>query len=238
MSDHDQQLDAIAAEAAGDVRDGMTIGLGNGRTARRVIEAIAARVKNDGLSVDCVAASEQTGALAADLGLRMIDFSMVEKLDYIIDGADEVDYDLRMLKCSGGAFTRERILAWAAARRVYVVAEHKLVESLGTNATFAVAVMAFGLASTRASLRALGLHGVFRRDLEGGLFLTDNGNLVLDVTSDHPERDPCELAPQLDEIPGVIDHGLFVDECDELLVGRTDGSVERIVRQRATITPG
>lgn len=224
--------DAIGRAAVADIHSGMVVGIGSGRTTRSALHAISDRVRSDGLSIECVCTSDGVCALAQELGLRVVDFAMTETIDLLIDGADEVDYDLRMLKCSNGTMTRERIVAWSAKRRVYIVAEHKLVEHLGTNATFSCAVMAFGLASTRASLRELGLHGVCRRDLDGGLFLTDNGNLVLDVKSDHPTRDPALLAPQLNAIPGVIDHGLFLDECDELLVGKIDGNVERFVRQR------
>ena len=224
---------ALAMAAISEIAPGMKVGIGAGRTARRCLHALSDRVRDESLDIECVPTSESTASLAQSLGMRVADFAMLERIDYLIDGADEVDYDLRMLKCSGGAMTRERIIAWAAAKRVYVVDEHKLVEHLGTNASFAVAVMAFGLASTRASLLHLGLHGVLRRDMNGELFLTDNGNLVLDVTSDHPERDPAVLAPQLDAIPGVIDHGLFLTECDELIVGKADGTCERFVRQRA-----
>lgn len=228
----DAVLRAIGEASVSEISSGMVVALGSGRTSRASVHALAERVRRDGLSIECVGTSEGVTELAQELGLKTVDFTMLAEVDYLIDGADEVDFDLRMLKCSGGAMTRERILAWAAKKRVYVVAEHKLVEHLGTNATFSVAVMAFGLTATRASLGTLGLHGVCRRDLDGGLFLTDNGNLVLDVKSEHPTRDPASLAPQLNAIPGVIDHGLFLDECDELLVGRPDGTVERIVRQR------
>lgn len=206
----------------------MLVGLGTGRTARRGVVALAERLRNEGLKVDCVASSEATERLARELELRIVDFALVEEVDYLFDGADEIDAQLRMLKGSGGAMTRERIIAWASKRRVYMVDGHKVVDALGTNATLPVAVMAFGLASTRASLRAAGLNGVCRRTMEGDLFVTDNGNLILDVplTPDHHLE---ELAAHLNDIPGVVDHGLFLGEADEVLVDR-GGKIEKMTR--------
>ena len=207
----------------------MLIGLGTGRTARRGVRALAERIRAENLKVDCVASSEATEQLSRELELRLVDFALVEEVDYLFDGADEVDSQLRMLKGSGGAMTRERIIAWASKRRVYMVDGHKMVENLGTNATLPVAVMAFGLASTRASLRSVGLNGVCRRMMDGDMFITDNGNLILDVPL---ANDHCleELAAHLNDIPGVIDHGLFLGEADEILVDR-GGKIERILRQ-------
>jgi len=207
----------------------MLIGLGTGRTARRGVRALAERIRAENLKVDCVASSEATEQLARELELRLVDFALVEEVDYLFDGADEVDSKLRMLKGSGGAMTRERIIAWASKRRVYMIDGHKMVENLGTNATLPVAVMAFGLASTRASLRSVGLNGVCRRMMDGDMFITDNGNLILDVplADDHCLE---ELAAHLNDIPGVIDHGLFLGEADEILVDR-GGKIDKLVRQ-------
>lgn len=207
----------------------MLVGLGTGRTARRGVRALAERIREGNLKIDCVASSEATEQLARELELRVVDFALVEEVDYLFDGADEVDAKLRMLKGSGGAMTRERIVAWASKRRVYMVDGHKMVENLGTNATLPVAVMAYGLASTRASLRSVGLNGVCRRTMDGDMFITDNGNLILDVplTPDHCLE---ELAAHLNDIPGVIDHGLFLGEADEILVDK-GGKVDRLIRQ-------
>ena len=222
-------IDELARAAVAPVQSGMLVGLGTGRTARRCIRALSERVKNEGLDVNCVATSEGSEELAKELGLKAVDFSLIERIDYLFDGADEVDNKLRMLKGSGGAMTRERIIAWASERRVYAIGEEKLVDELGTRATLGVAVLPFGLAATRAALRSLNLNGVCRRDMEGQLFITDNGNLIIDVTgAEHLELEV--LAAELNDIPGIADHGLFIDECDELLVGLEDGSVKHIKR--------
>ncbi len=206
----------------------MIVGIGTGRTAKRGIRALADRVKNEKLDVQCVATSEGAAELAVELGLSITDFATVERIHYMFDGADEVDSALRLLKGSGGAITRERMVAWASERRVYMVGEQKFVERLGTNATLPIAVMAFGLASIRAELRNLGLNGVVRRSFDGHIFVTDNANLIIDVTLGG--HDPVQVAQWLNDIPGVIDHGLFLEEADEVLVER-DGHIDRIIRE-------
>lgn len=199
-----------------EIESGMTVGLGTGRTASRAISALADRVRNEALEIRCVPTSHVTETLARALGLKVVDFAMIERVDYLFDGADEVDPQLRMLKGAGGAMIRERIVAHAADRRVYIVDESKLVDRLGQRTTLAIGVMAFGLASVRMRLRDIGLHGVVRRTLDGHLFLTDNGCLILDTTLE--DRDVDELACAMNDIPGVIDHGLFLTEADEVIV--------------------
>lgn len=222
--------DALAAKAVEPVTTGMLVGLGAGRTAARGIRALAERVKRDGLSVECVAASERSHKEAAELGLKVVDFGVIEQIDYLIDGADEIDQAMRVLKGSRGAMTRERILCWASKRTCFMVTSDKVsATQVGTRSPLPVAVMAYGLASTRRSLRHIGLNGVLRRDMDGKMFLTDNGNLVLDATLSGDE-DLLDLCDELNSIPGVVDHGLFLDEADEILIEREDGSIEQLTR--------
>lgn len=217
--------------AVAEVRSGMTVGLGTGRTANRGIRALAERVKEESLDVKCVATSDASEELARELGLEIVEFALIERVDFLFDGADEVDRELRVLKGSGGAMTRERLVAWGADRVVYMVAENKVVDSLGSSNTLAIAVLPFGLGPTRAELRSMGLIGVCRRKINGELFITDNGNLILDVTIDDGE-DLEQLAATLNDMPGVIDHGLFLDEADEILIERSNGKIDRMIRQR------
>jgi len=212
--------DPLADVAVAEIASGMTVGRG--------IRALADRAREEGLDIQCVCTSESSEELAGDLGLNVIDFALVESVDYFFDGADEVDRELRVLKGSGGAMTRERMIAWASERVIYMVNAEKVVEHLGSNNTLGIAVMAFGLASIRAKLRQLGLCGVCRRTINGDLFITDNGNLILDVGL-APELNLEGIAAELNDIPGVIDHGLFLHEADEILIGR-DGTIERLVR--------
>lgn len=222
--------DPLAEAAVAEIQSGMLVGLGTGRTASRGVIALAERMKNEDLQLRCVSTSHATETLARFHGLPVMDFALVERVDYLFDGADEVDPHMNMLKGSGGAMTRERIVAWAAEKCVYMVDESKLVSRLGERTTLPIAVLAFGLAAVRAELRNLGLHGVCRRTIKGELFLTDNGNLVIDVAMG--EQDLSELAASLNDIPGVIDHGLFLTEADEILVERDSGTIERRTRDR------
>lgn len=222
--------DALAMAAVAEIRSGQVVGLGTGRTARRGIAALAARASREGLDLTCVPTSESSAAYAQRLGLRLGEFATTERVDYLFDGADEVDPEMRMLKGAGGAVTRERLVARASRRRVYMVEEHKLVDRLGERTPLAVAIMAFGMASIRAALRDLGLSGVLRRAMDGSLYLTDNGNLVLDVPLNNHHNDYEHLASALSRTPGVIDHGMFLVEATDVLVQRADGSIERLLR--------
>ncbi len=222
--------DALADAAVADIQSGMVVGLGTGKTASRGIFALHRRVRDDGLDVRVVATSHATETQARALGLKLIDFHSVESLDYLFDGADEVDPDLRMIKGRGGAMVRERLVAIASARRVYMVGEEKLVDHLGQRSALPLAIHYFGLASIRKHLSDLGFNGVVRRTMTNEHFLTDQGNLVVDVTLQHG-IDPAEAAAQLDSTPGVVDHGLFLTEADEVVVEMKDGRIERMMRQ-------
>lgn len=221
--------DPLATAAVEPIAAGMLVGLGAGRTAARGIHALADRVRRESLQIKCVAASERADREARQLGLDVVDFGVIETVDYLIDGADEVDRSMRLMKGSRGAMTRERILCWASKKTVFMVSADKVAEvQVGTRCPLPVAVMAYGLASTRNALRHIGLNGVLRRDMSGAMFITDNGNLVLDATLSGDE-DLTELYDELNSIPGVVDHGLFLDEADEILIEH-DGSIERLVR--------
>lgn len=229
MSNEPRLADALADAAIAEVQSGMVVGLGTGRTASRGILALHNRMREEGLDVAVVATSHATETQARALGLKLLDFSGIEQIDFLFDGADEVDPDLRMIKGRGGALVRERVVARAAARCVYMVGEEKLVTRLGERVTLPVAVHYFGMASIRKHLMDMGFNGVARRTLGGDHFLTDQGNLIIDVSLP-PGADPAEVASQLDSVPGVVDHGLFLTEADEVVVEMKDGRIERMVR--------
>lgn len=220
--------DALAKEAVAPIQSGMVVGLGTGKTASRAILALADRVRDERLEINCVATSHVTDTLARAHRLNLIDFTLIERVDYSFDGADEVDGQMRMIKGQHGAFVRERLVARASQKRIYIIDENKLVEKLGQRAALPIAVMPWALASIRADLRDMGLNGVVRRTMDGSLFISDGAQLVLDVMVG--DRDPEELADSLDHIPGVIDHGLFLTEADEVLVHAGDGTVRRMTR--------
>ena len=205
----------------------MIVGLGTGRNSSRAVRALAQRSRDDSLNVTCVATSMATEELALELGLRVIPFADVEEVDFLFDGADEVDNQLRMMKGQSGAITRQRLVAHVAKRCVYLAQEEKLVEPLGSRALLAVIIIPFGIASTRTRLRNLGLSGVVRRSMEGEVVVTDGGGVVLDMHI--TGRNVEQLAVDLDHVPGVVDHGLFLNEADEVLLEGKEGAVRRLM---------
>jgi ribose 5-phosphate isomerase A len=221
MQDDDKRL---AAEAAVDeVRDGMLVGLGTGSTVRFAIEALARRVA-EGLRIDAVATSHDSAAKAGALGIAMRDFATVARVDLTIDGADEIDARLWAIKGAGGAMLREKIVAAASTRMVVIADASKRVAAVGA-AKLPVEVLPFAHAYVADRLAMLDAAVTVR---EG---VTDNGNLVLDARfATFP--DARALAAALDATPGVLGHGLFLDEVDASYVADR-GVVTR--RERADI---
>ena len=223
--------DALAVAAVKDVRAGMMVGMGTGRAATRGIHALAQRVSAEKLDIQCVATSRASDELGRALGLRVRSMNDVESVDYLFDGADEVDDALRMIKGGGGALTREKIVAHASAQRVYLVQSAKLVAHLGVKFPLPIEVMDFGMAATRRHLRALGLDGSLRRTAEGTPYETDNGNRIIDAPLT-PATNLTALGAELDGMPGVIGHGLFLVEADILLIEDETGRVSQRSRHR------
>jgi ribose 5-phosphate isomerase A len=222
-------VDALAQAAVADVRSGMIVGLGTGRTASRAVRALAQRLRDEKLDIDCVSTSRSTETLAKELGLPTVPFADIEMVDFLFDGADEVDHELRMMKGAHGALTRQRLVANVCKKCVYLATEEKLVTRLGSRGLLAVTIIPFGIASIRAELRSMGLSGVVRRNFDGEPFMTDGGGVVLDMRL--PDRNPDELALQLDHVPGVVDHGLFLYEADEVLIECKGGEIKRLKRE-------
>jgi len=221
--------DALAAAAVKDIVTGMRVGLGTGRAATRAIRALADRASAERLDLQCVATSQASEDLARTLGLRVGSLREIERLDYLFDGADEVDASLRMIKGRGGAMTREKIVAHASARCVYLIQSNKLVRRLGEAAPLPIEPMAFAIAAIRHELNSLGLAGPLRSKTDGTPYETDNGNPVIDAAL--PENaDLARLGATLDGMPGVIGHGLFLTEADLVLIEDDRGRVSRRTR--------
>lgn len=216
----------IAAEAAvAEVRGGMLVGLGTGTTAAFAIDALG-RAVAAGLSIRAVATSIATERHAADRGIAIIDFADVAHVDLTIDGADEIDDACRAIKGAGGAMLREKIVA-AASRRMIVIADgSKRVATLGT-ARVPVEILPF---ARSAVLATLGSVATLRMD-GAAPYRTDGGNLVADCRFDL--TDPRRIAAQLDAMPGVIGHGLFLDEVDAAYIACA-GVVTRLERARSS----
>jgi len=220
-------LVALATHALGFVRDGAVVGLGSGRAASAFVRALAARV-HDGFRVRGVATSEETARLARALGIELV--GLEGDIDLTVDGADEVDGKLNLIKGYGGALVRERIVAAASRRQVILVTADKLVETLGTHGRLPVEVLPFALPLCRRRLGDLELKPTLRAH-EDGPFVTDSFNVVLDCAVG-PIEDPAALEQAIRAIPGVIDTGLFLGTADTVVVA--DGnSVRELVRRRS-----
>jgi ribose 5-phosphate isomerase A len=223
MTDVDETaLPALARSAADRIRPDTVIGLGSGRAATAFVRVLAERVRA-GLRVRGVPASDDTARLATDLGIPLASLEEAP-LDVTVDGADEVDPHLDLIKGYGGALVRERIVAAASRRQIILVDEGKLVERLGSRGRLPIEIVPFALPLCRQRLRAFGIEPVLRlRD--GHPFVSDNGNLILDgrVT---PIGDPPALERALRAIPGVVDTGLFLGTADTVLVAGAEGPRE------------
>lgn len=208
-----RQMKIKAAETAlSYVEDGMRLGIGTGSTAEEFVRLLAERVA-DGLSVRGVPTSERTARLCVELGVPLNSLDELPELDLAIDGADEVDRALRLIKGGGGALLREKIVAAASERVIIIADEGKLVETLGAF-PLPVEVNPFGLAATRVAIdkaaSSLGLGGeILLRPGEDGPFRTDGGHFILDASFGRiPEAEA--LSDALHAIPGVVEHGLFL----------------------------
>jgi len=208
----DEQRRAAGEAAAALVRDGMTLGYGTGRAAAAALEALARRK----LQVRGVPTSERTADLCRALGLALTTLEETPELDLCIDGADEIDPRKQALKGGGGAMVREKLVAVAARRRLLVIEEPKLVPRLGTTRGLPIAALAFGWSNTLRRVAQL-LPGAARRD-----GLSDDGNVVMDAPIP-AGADLHALAHALKDMPGIVDHGLFLDLSPEVLVGTPQG---------------
>ncbi len=207
-----------AARALELVRSGMTLGLGSGSTAEHFIRGLGERVRQ-GLRVAGIPTSRATEALARSLGIPLAS-DLEGPLHLAVDGADEIDPALNLIKGRGGALIREKIVARAAQRFIVIAEEGKLVEALGKTPV-PVEVLPFLHAATAARLAQTGA----RPKLRGGTtpYVTDNGNYIFDCAFAHPLADPRALAARLDAIPGVVGHGLFLGMATAVVLGSEAG---------------
>lgn len=204
------------------VEDGMLVGLGTGSTSAFLIYALAQRV-NAGLRIrGTVSSSQASQDLAANLGIPVTDLNTHPHLDLYIDGADEVDTQLNLVKGGGGALLREKVLASAARRFVVIADITKRVIRLGTHFPVPVEVVPFALTPVRLHLEALGAN-VQLRQLAGNTFITDNNNYILDCTFPNGVSDPIGLDAQMHRIVGVVETGLFLSMADRAIIGGPDG---------------
>ncbi len=222
-----------AARALEEVRDGMKLGLGTGSTARHFVDLLGEKVRA-GLKVVGVPTSEATRAQAEQCGIRLTTLDDIDRLDLTVDGADEIDHALNLIKGGGGALLREKIVASASDRMIVIADDSKWVEMLGRY-PLPVEVIPFGLAATRRAMAIAfaqcGVSGqmVLRQGKDGHVFVTDSGQWIVDA---HLGRimDPPRLAGHLSAIPGVAEHGLFTDMADTVVLAGGQGI--RVVARR------
>jgi ribose 5-phosphate isomerase A len=222
-----------AARALEHVRDGMKLGLGTGSTARHFVELLGERV-SAGLNIVGVPTSETTRADAARCGIPLTTLDDIDRLDLTVDGADEIDPALNVIKGGGGALLREKIVAAASDRMIVIADDTKWVEVLG-RFPLPIEVIPFGLAATQRAMGQVfaesGVSGqmVVRKGKDGHVFVTDGGHWIVDA---HLERinDALCLARLLDAIPGVVEHGLFIGLASTAMLAGAQGI--RVVERR------
>ena len=217
---------AAGRRAAEYVRDGMALGLGTGSTVFYTLERIAERLREESLALRCVPTSLDTERKARDMGIPLTDFSELGSLDLTIDGADEIDGNFQMIKGGGGALLREKVVAAASRREVIVVDRGKVVDRLGLGFLLPVEVIPFARHNVTRWLEHLQAQPNLRMAEEGRVYLTDNGNEILDCRFPDGIADPAELEQRLAAIPGVVESGLFVDLCHVVVIGDEGGEVE------------
>ena len=226
----DRAKQAAAHRAAETVRDGMRVGLGTGSTASFLIQCLGKRIRDTGLEITAVATSMRTAELARKEGIALTSLDNTPWLDLTIDGADEFDADLRLIKGGGGALLREKLVATASKHMVVIADVSKGVGELGAF-PLPVEVVPFGMNATqRLIARALENQDVAMREIVPRLngnrpFETDGGNFILDL---HLGRigHPDDLCATLNQLPGVVENGLFINICNEVVVGHEDGRTE------------
>lgn len=216
-----------AAERALDyVENGMAIGLGTGSTASFMLRGLAERLVAGRLQrIAGVPTSEQTAALARELGIPLTTLDQHPSLDLALDGADEIDPQLRLIKGLGGAMLREKIVAASAERFIVMASVSKRVSRLGERSPLPVEVVAFGMPLCVRRLMALGGEPTLRRDRSGAPFVTDEGHLILDCHFG-VIADPEALAASISAIPGVVAHGLFLGMASLAVIAGPDGVME------------
>lgn len=220
---------AAARRAVDMVEDGMKLGLGTGSTAAWMIRCLAERVRDEGLRVTCVPTSTRTAQLARELGLTVVGFDEAGWLDLTIDGTDEFDADLNLIKGGGGALLMEKIVATASDRMVVITDATKEVKTLGAF-PLPLEVVPFGWQATRllveellGAMDVMGTSATLR--MNGTFpFISDEGNHILDLALGRIGN-PRQLSLALNQVPGVVENGLFIDICDAVIVGYADGRV-------------
>jgi ribose 5-phosphate isomerase A len=231
MDDLQQRMkQAVAAAAVEQIQDGMVLGLGSGSTAALMIEALGEKLRTGALrNITGVTTSFQGEVLAAELGIPLKSLNAIDHIDLAIDGADEVDPGFQLIKGGGACHVQEKLVARRAKRFVVVVDAGKLVERLNLSFLLPVEVLPGAWRQVKAELAALGGESELRMAVrKAGPVVTDQGNLVLDVRFAGGIADPATLEATINNLPGVLENGLFVNLTDQVLVGEIVAGEARV----------
>ncbi len=230
MSPIDKAKYVAAKRAVSYVEDGMKVGLGTGSTAAWMVRCLGDMVRNEGLSITGVATSTRTATLAREVGVPIVTLDEAKWLDLTIDGTDEYDANLNLIKGGGGALLQEKIVATASDQMVVIADLTKQVDTLGAF-PLPVEVIPFGWQTTKAlieetlvNLDVLGRSSALRMNNDAP-YITDEGNYILDLQL-RRIGNARQLSLVLNQIPGLVENGLFVDICDVVVIGNGDGTVE------------
>ena len=233
MSDLQQKMkEAVANSAIDQIQDGMILGLGSGSTAALMIKALGKKIAHGEIkNVVGVTTSFQGEVLASELDIPLRNLSAVSKIDLAIDGADEVDPAFQLIKGGGACHVQEKLVAALADRFVVVVDSTKIVEKLNLDFLLPVEVLPTAWKQVRSQLEVFGAHSYLRMaERKAGPVVTDQGNLVLDLKFEKGIDDPQVIESQINNIPGVLENGLFVNIVDEVLVGEIVNNTPRVNR--------
>ena len=219
--DLDSQKKAAALKAVEFVRDGMVVGLGTGSTAKHMVIALGEKVRA-GMRLRGVPTSKETAMLATQQGIVLIDTDNAWVIDVAIDGADQVDPSFNLIKGGGGALLKEKIVAASAKQFIVLIDHTKRVTVLGGSFPLPIEVIPFGWGSTAREIEILTKSRVVLRERNGAPFKTEAGNMIVDVYLARIDQ-PRDLEIALNQIPGVVETGLFVGRTDLLIVGTANG---------------
>lgn len=228
MSDLQTQMKQAVAEAAvAQIRDGMVVGLGSGSTAALMIQGLGARLAAGQLhDIVGVTTSFQGEVLAAELGIPLRALNAIDRIDLAIDGADEVDPSFQLIKGGGACHVQEKLVADRAERFIVVVDSTKLVQCLNLDFLLPVEVLPGAWVQVQSRLKSMcGVAELRMASRKAGPVVTDQGNLVLDVRFEAGISDPIALERDINNLPGVLENGLFVNLADEVLVGEINDGV-------------
>lgn len=235
MQDREELKKLAAEKAAEQVKDGMIVGLGTGSTVEHTLRKLGQMVK-DGLKIQGIPTSIHTKRIAKEENIPLTSLDEHPEIDITIDGADEVDSFLNLIKGGGGALTREKIIAFNSKKVIIVIDDSKIVKCLGIDFALPVEVVKFGWQATKKSLEQFGWQPAeekrdevactveLRKVMGDEPFITDNGNYILDCDFQRIDR-PEELEIEINNIPGVVENGLFIGLADEIIVGGKQGII-------------